>query len=282
MAMGLEPMWTDLSDMLATCTDDQLLKWKEVAENPKGDNFGFITSLRQLVVHMYNKRAKNIINELSIAVNDEINSRKEDINMDNKLEARVARLESLFLKNESKQVGTIYHVCNLDSLKHIRKTNTIESSGKWYNALHHGSEWISFTRDQYFIPTDGLYYLTSQNILFQIVVDGNKLSENYKVGPYNDWYFQDDDTPAYREMEEAVKGPIKNASKYIKEIRFDFCSECTSDKTLELVSDLNPSLVYFNFIRKRSNKVKSIIDEAGITNGMTRDEFLDAVEALGY
>ena len=65
-------------------------------------------------------------------------------------------------------------------------------------------------------------------------------------------------------------------------IRFDFCSECTSDKTLELVSDLNPSLVYFNFIRKRSNKVKSIIDEAGITNGMTRDEFLDAVEALGY
>lgn len=75
MAMGLEPKWTDLSDMLATCTDDQLLKWKEVAENPKGDNFKFIAPLRQLVVHMYNKRAKDIINELSIAVNDEINSK---------------------------------------------------------------------------------------------------------------------------------------------------------------------------------------------------------------
>lgn len=198
-----------------------------------------------------------------------------------KLEQRVSRLEKL-LRNEAKQVGTIYHVCNLDSLNHILKTNTIESSGKWYNVLYHGSEWVSFTRDQYFIPTDGLYYLASQNILFQIVVDGNKLSENHKIGPYNDWYFQDDDIIADREMEEAVKGPIKNASKYIKEIRFDFYSECTSDNTLELVSSLNPSLVYFNFIRKRSNKVKSVLDEADVTNGMTRDEFLDAVEALGY
>lgn len=46
-----------------------------------------------------------------------------------KLEKRVSRLEKL-LRNEAKQVGTIYHVCNLDSLKHILKTNTIESSGK--------------------------------------------------------------------------------------------------------------------------------------------------------
>ncbi len=88
--------------MLATCTDDQLLKWKEVAENPRGDNFGFITTLRQLVVHMYNKRAKDIINELSIAVNDEMNSRNIGINMDKKLEARIAKLEKIISKkNES-------------------------------------------------------------------------------------------------------------------------------------------------------------------------------------
>ena len=31
-----------------------------------------------------------------------------------------------------------------------------------------------------------------------------------------------------------------------------------------------------------SNKVKSVLDEAGVTNGMSRDEFLDAVEALCY
>ena len=71
-----------------------------------------------------------------------------------KLERRVSRLEKL-IRNESKQVGTIYHVCNLDSLNHILKTNTIESSGKWYNHLYHGDEFVSFTRDQY------LYQLTA-------------------------------------------------------------------------------------------------------------------------
>lgn len=202
--------------------------------------------------------------------------------MSNRLLSRVYKLENLLLKNEARQVGTLYHVCNLSSLNHILRTNTIESSGKWNNDLYNGSEWVSFTRSQYFIPTDGLFHLTSQNILFQIVVDGNRLSENYKIGPYNDWHFQGDDSPAYREMEESVKGPIKNASKYIKEIRFDFYNECTSDKTLTLVSDLDPDLIYFNFIRKRSNKVKSILDEANVTNGMSRDEFLDAVESLGY
>lgn len=198
-----------------------------------------------------------------------------------KLEQRVSRLEKL-LRNESKQVGTIYHVCNLDSLNHILKTNTIESSGKWYNHLYHGDEFVSFTRDQYMMPNDGLHYLTSQNILFQIVVDGNKLSENYKIGPYNDMPFNGYDFPVDREKEEAVKGPIKNASKYIKEIRFDFYNECVSDKTLTLVSNLDPDLVYFNFIRKRNNEVNFILEDANVTNGMTRDEFLDAVESLGY
>ena len=198
-----------------------------------------------------------------------------------KLEQRVSRLEKL-LRNEAKQVGTIYHVCNLDSLKHILKTNTIESSGKWYNHLYHGDEFVSFTRDQYMIPNDGLSYLTSQNILFQIVVNGNKLSENYKIGPYNDMPFQGYDFPVDREKEEAVKGPIKNASKDIREIRFDFYNECVSDKTLTLVSNLDPDLVYFNFIRNRNKEVNYILDDANVTNGMTRDEFLDAVEALGY
>ena len=198
-----------------------------------------------------------------------------------KLEHRVSRLEKL-LRNEAKQVGTIYHVCNLDSLNHILKTDTIESSGKWYNHLYHGDEFVSFTRDQYMIPNDGLSYLTSQNILFQIVVDGNKLSENYKIGPYNDMPFQGYDFPVDREKEEAVKGPIKNASKYIREIRFDFYNECVSDKTLTLVSNLDPDLVYFNFIRNRNKEVNYILDDANVTNGMTRDEFLDAVEALGY
>ena len=48
------------------------------------------------------------------------------------------------------------------------------------------------------------------------------------------------------------------------------------------MSELDPDLVYFNFIRKRNNEINDILEDANVTNGMTRDEFLDAVEALGY
>lgn len=102
--------------MLATCTDDQLLKWKEVIENPRGDNFKFITTLRQVVVHMYNKIAADIINKLSYAVNDEINSRSRGINMDKKLEQRIARLEKMIgrksVKNEQLNDPTVEAVYN--------------------------------------------------------------------------------------------------------------------------------------------------------------------------
>ena len=96
MAMGLEPMWTDLSDMLATCTDDQLLKWKEVAENPRGDKFKVITSLRQLVVHLYNKSSKDIISELDAAVNDELNARNESIDIGKKFEYHKEYTEAVY------------------------------------------------------------------------------------------------------------------------------------------------------------------------------------------
>ncbi len=54
-------------------------------------------------MHMHNKSSKDIINELSTAVNDEINSRNIGINMDKKLELRTRRLEKLLaIKNEKK------------------------------------------------------------------------------------------------------------------------------------------------------------------------------------
>jgi hypothetical protein len=55
-----------------------------------------------------------------------------------------------------------------------------------------------------------------------IVIDGNKLSNNYKIVPYTDYNWQYKDpmrNRIYNEMEEFVKGDIKNIKKYIKEIR---------------------------------------------------------------
>ena len=51
---------------------------------------------------------------------------------------------------------------------------------------------------------------------------------------------------------------------------------------LREVLPMSYNLVYFNFIRKRNKEINAILDDANVTNGMTRDEFLDAVESLGY
>ena len=108
---------------------------------------------------MYNKRLESLLN-------------------------RVKFLESLVY--EGKQVGDIYHVCTVDSyLKYIKPMNILSSSGQYNNWLHNSeTNWVSFTRNKRFtVETDDIF---SSKVLLQIVVDGDKLSENYKIEPYND------------------------------------------------------------------------------------------------
>ena len=81
-------------------------------------------------------------------------------------------------------------------------------------------------------------------------------------------------------MEEAVKGPIKNISKYIKEIRFDFFNDCVSDDVLDDIATIDPDSIYFSFRKKKSNKVRNILLENDIKNGCSRDEFLDIMESV--
>ena len=143
------------------------------------------------------------------------------------LERRVAHLESMMSKNEGKQVGTLYHVWTLQSyLKYILPNDELKASGKYTNQIYGSDEFVSFTRDQFFVV--GTKSVQMSKVLVQLVIDGNKLSDHYKIGPYNEFAFDTDgnrveipDNPADREKEEAVKGPIKNLSKYIKEILFD-------------------------------------------------------------
>lgn len=110
MAMGLEPMWTSISDMLSSCTDDQLLKWKQVAENPRGNNYEYIATMRQVVVGMYNKSIKYVVNELSAAVDSELKLRMNS-SMDKKLEQRIARPENL-MGNEGNDGADLYAEAN--------------------------------------------------------------------------------------------------------------------------------------------------------------------------
>lgn len=131
---------------------------------------------------------------------------------------------------EAKQVGTIYHVCSLSDLEYLIPKDTLSSSGSYYNKLLKTDKAISFTRDKnFFVDVPNI---ANAPIHVQLVVDGDKLSENYKVTPYNDFYTRDDSDPnvyvpkspnkidpMYLEKEEAVIGPIKKFSKYLKSIK---------------------------------------------------------------
>jgi ankyrin repeat protein len=190
----------------------------------------------------------------------------------NALDKRIKILESQLL--ESKQVGTLYHVCTLSAyLKYILPTDTLSSSGKYTNWLYKGSNYVSFTRDKKFTVETGT--VDKADVLIKLVVDGDKLSEHYKIGPYNDFAydykgnkFDDSDMILYREKEEVVKGPIKNISKYIKAVYFDAKSMNQNIlNSIKRLSALNNKAQYQNFIAGKSTPFKMFLKNSEIKNG---------------
>ena len=120
---------------------------------------------------------------------------------------------------EAKQVGDIYHYCTLQiAVKYIIPNDTLSPSGKWPNRLIGSSNVLSFTRDKRYIVD----ILRKDPILVQFKVDGDKVSENHKVFPYNDYYDPDYDVPEYEEeleKEEVVVGKLSPFSNFIKSIK---------------------------------------------------------------
>lgn len=200
------------------------------------------------------------------------------------LEKRLSKLERLLKlkKFEAKQVGTIYHVCTLKAyLEWIAPKDMLQASGKYYNWVYGGDDYVSFTRDKYFVV--GTKQVQASKVLVQLVIDGDKLSENYKIGPYNDFAFgkdgehiDDGEFAKYREKEEAVKGPIKNLSKYIKEIIVDVFDMDKSTLSQIRKAKLDGSNVkYFHFIKVYQDKsFAAWMKENGVKNGMTLNEVM--------
>ena len=132
---------------------------------------------------------------------------------------------------ESKQVGTLYHSCSAEDLtKYIIPKDTLSSSGTFTNFLYGGTHWVSFTRNKnYVVKKNGDW--NTQDIYIQFQVDGDKLSENYKVKPYNDMIYdlktqsgEKDISIPYTgyniESEECVEGHIENFSRYVLGIKY--------------------------------------------------------------
>jgi len=94
---------------------------------------------------------------------------------------------------ESKQVGTIYHVMDTTKFIYMLRNNKLDAP-------------TSFTRNKNYDAVAG----REKNYTYQIVVDGDKLSDNFKVEPvdHSDGWVSD-------EAEEFVGSTINQIGKYI-------------------------------------------------------------------
>jgi hypothetical protein len=119
-------------------------------------------------------------------------------------------IKLLDILKEAKQAGILYHWTSLKNLANIIKTNTILPS----HSGHGEYDWVSLTRSK-----DKNQFGIAEEADCVIVLDGDKLSNNYKIKPYNDLEVsQYDDFGIFDEMEERLLGSIKNLNKYVVKI----------------------------------------------------------------
>jgi hypothetical protein len=115
-------------------------------------------------------------------------------------------IKLLDILNEAKQVGILYHFTDINGLLGILKTNELWASET--DANH-----VSLTRDK-----QGWYVGTLDNA-FRISLDGNKISNKYKIRPYSWGGDGDDRGTGNTESEEAVlTDKITNIRDYIIDI----------------------------------------------------------------
>lgn len=107
--------------------------------------------------------------------------------------------------DESKQVGILYHNTDVRGLYNIIKSDKLKAVGG-----ENRDPAVSFSRSKY-----------AKNSSVKIYIDGNKLSNNIKIYPYQDPDWHD-------EMEERVDNDIKNIKEYI--IKVDLNAELILDE----------------------------------------------------
>jgi len=109
--------------------------------------------------------------------------------------------------NEGKQVGTLYHYADLFDIENIIKQNKLKASNNPPS--------ISFTR---VMNNDLKMWFGGGDDLIILVIDGDKLSQNYKIRPYRDFHpdmINPETGQEIDEYEERVDRDISNLDKYI-------------------------------------------------------------------
>ena len=149
------------------------------------------------------------------------------------------------LKIESaKQIGTLYHLTNLTGLNGILRSNSIKSSN-----LYDG---VSFTRDKML----NSYKSRNRNLFFKLLIDGNKLSENFKINPNQ--YIQENGRILF-ESEEFIKiKELKDLNKYLLGIAFVYDNWKPFEQKFK-DSDLDEIIVEDRDIKYKKKDILSII-----------------------
>ena len=138
---------------------------------------------------------------------------------------------------EGKQVGILYHYTSKAGLKSILDSNQLNASKEHY--LGNDLYYISFTRNKNFHKKGANWNVKTD---YRITIDGNKLSNQYKIHPFAyvpGWDYRDnweydwledesesdrrdffDATSKYDEQEERISfkdpnGKISNIKQYI-------------------------------------------------------------------
>ena len=131
------------------------------------------------------------------------------------------------LLREAKNIGNLYHSTSGENLISILKSNSLKV-GQEANYGMTFTDQLSFTRDKNYRPGD-----------YTIEVDGNKLSNNYKITPFTYDYTE------RGQAEEIVKQSINDFSKYIVNIYANVeAVENDSFKKLEQIMKLYPGLKF--------------------------------------
>ena len=114
------------------------------------------------------------------------------------------------IREEGKQVGTLYHFTNLDNLIKILNQDILKSNSN-------NSGYISFTRNKNFVKISR--FLSGGSVDCALIINGDKLSNNYKIEPYHDQeYFRESEKDfgsEEMESEEQIKGDISPIKPYI-------------------------------------------------------------------
>jgi hypothetical protein len=126
---------------------------------------------------------------------------------------------------EAKQVGVLYHFTSFGSLWSILENDELKVSSEW--------EGISFTRNKLLNKTSS--WLKFRYPSVRMVIDGDRLSQNYKISPFNYSYRRPKwDDSAYNserassESEEIVRENIEGIKNYI--IRIDLFERLLDDE----------------------------------------------------